>query len=200
MSPAALGTVIIDKGGGKLTIIRVSQVVELDLKGLDLVGEVVFTEDGAELVIDVITAIRNARAELRVEASKQVDVVIDAAAHKDLFVSNLNGIAALARAEPVLIYGSGEAAPTPDNARIAILGAVRVILPLAGLVDADAERVRLEKEADGLRKALARLEARLANAEFTTKAPAAVVDKERARLDEYREKLAALQARVAELG
>ncbi len=152
------------------------------------------------LLIDVITAIRNARAELRVEAGKRVDVVIDAAAHKDLFVSNLNGIAALARAEPVLIYGNGEAAPTPDNARIAILGAVRVILPLAGLVDVDAERVRLEKEAAGLREALARLEARLANAAFTTKAPAAVVDKERARLVEYQEKLAALQARVAELG
>ncbi|MCH7903767.1 MAG: hypothetical protein IH944_04275 [Armatimonadetes bacterium] len=55
VSPAALGTVIIDRGGGKLTIISVTQVVELDVKGLDLVGEVVLTEDGAELVVDVST-------------------------------------------------------------------------------------------------------------------------------------------------
>lgn len=52
VSPPALGTVIIDRGGGKLTVIRVTQVVELDAKGLDLVGEVVLTEEGAELVVE----------------------------------------------------------------------------------------------------------------------------------------------------
>jgi len=152
------------------------------------------------LVIEIVTAIRNARAELKVDPAKQVEAIIDAAEHKAAVLEQLGGIATLARAHPVRVYGDGEAPPAYDQARVAVLGGVRVILPLAGLVDLGAERRRLEDEAAQLEGATTRLQSRLANPEFTGKAPPAIVEKERARLAGYRDKLAKLRERLAELG
>ena len=157
-------------------------------------------ERETRLVIDVVTAIRNARAELKVEQGKRVEAIIDAPGWKPVLLDKLDAIASLGRAGPIAVYGDGETAPVPDQARIAVLGGVRVILPMAGLVDLDAERSRLDKEATELSGVIAGLEARLANHAFVTRAPGAVVEKERARLADYQAKLSGLRDRLTELG
>jgi valyl-tRNA synthetase len=157
-------------------------------------------ESDINLVIDVVTAIRNARAELKVSPSKRVEAIIDAPGRKPALLDKLDAIATLGRADPITVYGDGETAPVPDGARIAVLGGVRVILAMAGLVDLEAERTRLDKEATELSGVITSLEARLHNDAFVSKAPAAVVEKERSRLVDYQTKLSGLRDRLAELG
>ena len=157
-------------------------------------------EEEMGLLIDIITAVRNSRAELKVEPGREVEAIIDAGDRKPLIEGRLEQIRSLARAHPISVYGNGHPAPTPERARVSVLGRARVILPVAGLVDLDVERRRIEAERAELEGITAKLEERLGNEAFVTKAPPAVVEKERARLAEYRERLAKLQERLAEIG
>ena len=160
-------------------------------------------DDAAEremaLVIEVVTAIRNARAEMKIEQGKAAEAIIDAGAWQQALERHRENIAALAKADPLAIHGPGETPAAPESARIAVLGAVRVIVPAAIALDRDAERARVEKDAVGLRVALEKLDARLQSDSFVSKAPPSIVEKERARLAEYQTKLAALQTRLVEL-
>ena len=151
------------------------------------------------LVTGIIKAIRNARAELQVEQGKHVEAHIDAGESSDAVRRHVEAIETLARAKPIQVYGVGETAPAPERARIAVLGSARVILPMAGLVDLEAERQRLEKEGQELAGLIENIEKRLANPGFTGKAPAAVVERERGRLAEYQARSAGIEARLAEL-
>ena len=157
-------------------------------------------EQDVRILMDVITAIRNARAEMKLDPMKQVEAIVDAASHRSVVEAHKEAVATLARANPVRIYGNGQPAPTPDGARVAVLGAVRVIIPTAGLVDPGAEKQKLEKEMAGLADATEKLAVRLDSEAFTSKAPAAVVEKEKARLAEYQEKLGKMRERMRELG
>jgi valyl-tRNA synthetase len=76
-----------------------------------------------------------------------------------------------------------------------VVGTTEIYLPLAGLVDAKAERERLTKEAESLDKQIAKLEG-LLSSDFASKAPPAVVDKERKRLVDMRESRAKLSERL----
>ena len=161
-------------------------------------------DDAAErelaLVIEVVTAIRNARAEMKIEQGKAAEAIIEAGASQQALERHRGSIAALAKAGPLAIHGPGVTIAAAESARIAVLGAVRIIVPAIIALDRDAERARVEKDAAGLRDALEKLQSRLESEAFVSKAPPAVVEKERARLAEYQTKLAALQARLAELG
>jgi len=82
----------------------------------------------------------------------------------------------------------------------AVLADGRVALPLAGLFDLEAERSRLSRQIDELEGEVGRLEARLADERFRTRAPAAVVRQEEERLASARSRLEGLRARLSELG
>ena len=82
----------------------------------------------------------------------------------------------------------------------AVLAAAVVYVPLAGVVDIDAERARLRKEQAETQEAMARLEGRLNNEQFTSKAPAEVVEKERERLASLQGRARNTQERLRELG
>ena len=163
-----------------------------------LIDEAAEAEVG--LVIQVVQAVRNARAELKADPRRGVEAIVDAPTQRDVVERNRTAIELLARAEPLRVYGDGEQAPVADQARVAVLGETRVIVPMAGFVDLDAERERLGKERTDLAKLIANLEQRLANENFTSKAPAAVVAKERGRLAEYETRVAGLDERLRELG
>ena len=81
---------------------------------------------------------------------------------------------------------------------LAVAG-VPVYLPLAGLVDLDAERKRMQGELDNIDKQVQRIETTLSNPGFTGKAPANVIEREQAKLAELREKRGQVAARLAEL-
>ena len=166
--------------------------------GPALIDEAAEAEIG--LVIQVVQAVRNARAELKADSRRGVEAIVDAPTQHDVVERNRTAIELLARAEPLRVYGDGEQAPAADQARVAVLGETRVIVPMAGFVDLDAERERLGKERADLAKLIANLEQRLANENFTSKAPAAVVEKERGRLAEYETRVAGLDERLRELG
>ena len=157
-------------------------------------------EEEMDLLIDIVTAIRNARSELKVEAGRKVEAIIDAGERKPLVETYIQQVSALAKAHPITVYGNGQPAPTPDRARVAVLGSARVILPVAGVVDLGAERQRIDAERVELEEVLQKLEARLGNGDFVSKAPPAVVEKERARLSEYQARLEKLKERLAEIG
>ena len=152
------------------------------------------------LVIQIVQAVRNTRAELKADPRRGIEVIVEAPTEHDIVERNRTAIEVLARAEPLRVYGDGEQAPAADQARVAVLGETRVIVPMAGFVDLDAERERLGKERTDLAKLIANLEQRLANENFTSKAPAAVVEKERGRLAEYETRVAGLDERLRELG
>ena len=151
------------------------------------------------LLIDIITAIRNARAELKVDQARQVAVIIEAGAQQAVVNGWLGHIRTMARASTVEVRGLGQEQEPPQSARVAVLGRMKIILPMEGLVDLDAERQRLRKQRAELLDVMGKLEARLDDPVFTGKAPAAVVEKERARLTEYRERIGKLGERLAEI-
>ncbi|MBU0641381.1 MAG: valine--tRNA ligase [Planctomycetes bacterium] len=96
-----------------------------------------------------------------------------------------------------LEIGSDVAKP-PESAS-AVFPGIEVFVPLAGLADLGIERKRLRKECDELAGHMKRLEGKLTNEGFVSKAPADVVERERARLVELKDKLAALERNLAEI-
>ena len=92
-----------------------------------------------------------------------------------------------------------EATDEAPESSIALVGEMRLLIPLAGLIDKDAELARLDKEIAKLDKNLEQSEKRLANESFVERAPAEVVDKERERVREMqatREQLSAQRERI----
>jgi valyl-tRNA synthetase len=104
----------------------------------------------------------------------------------------------LARAESV-----DRADAAPAGAAQIIVGEATVCLPLAGVIDLEAERSRLGKETDKLGSEISRIEKKLANPKFVEKAPEEVVEGEREKMAEFAERLEKVQGalkRLAEIG
>jgi len=156
-------------------------------------------ERGMELVIEAIRAIRNARAEFGVEPSRWVEAVVIAGEAKPAFDGQAQAIETLARVRPLAIVSSGEGT-TPGEAKVLVLTGAEVILPMAGMVDLEAERKRFSAEMDRIQGDIARLEARLKDEKFISKAPANIVEREEDRLAAHKERLARLKEKLAQLG
>ena len=98
----------------------------------------------------------------------------------------------LARLQSLAYLDADASAPA---SAIQLVGDMKVLVPMADLIDRDAELARLDKEIERRRGEVERVEKKLANESFTAKAPAAVVDKERAKREEA---LAALETLAAQ--
>ncbi|WP_417680002.1 valine--tRNA ligase [Roseibium sp.] len=151
-------------------------------------------------LVGLISEIRSVRAEMNVPAGAKVPVVIVGAGEetKARIASHEAAILRLARAESVALADTA-----PAGAAQIIVGEATVCLPLAGVIDLDAERGRLGKEADKLRGEISRIEKKLGNPKFVEKAPEEVVDGEREKMAEFAERLEKVQValtRLAEIG
>ena len=154
-------------------------------------------EAEANLVMDVTTAIRNVRAESHVPAKARPEILIKAdAAAKAVIEADGALICELARAAAI---GFVDAAPD-GTARTVTEGGVEIFLPLAGLVDTEAEGARLQKAIDKLDGELKQVRGKLGNPNFVDKAPAAIVDKERGRLAELEDRRGKLVEGLQALG
>jgi valyl-tRNA synthetase len=143
---------------------------------------------------DIVTGIRQFRSQHHIGNRTEVPVTVVASVEMPQWW--MDQVASLARAVP-------EQGPAPGSAsgqtRVAGSG-VEVFIPLAGLVDVDAERPRIEKAIAELEDSLSKSESKLANENFTERAPADVVDAERKRVVDMLGELDKQRANLAELG
>ena len=132
---------------------------------------------------EFVGGIRRIRAEMDIAPGQPVPVLLDGWTDQDQarFGATEAWIMSLARPESVRWLDAGESAP---EAATALVGDMRVLIPLAGLIDRDAELERLDRELKKLESARAAVRRKLDNENFVSKAPADVVERERGRLAE----------------
>jgi valyl-tRNA synthetase len=152
-----------------------------------------------ETLIDVVRAIRNIRAEKKVEPAKLIEAYVAADGARATIEAGAPYIETLARVRPLHVVADVAQAPR-EQVATAVLEGVTAVVPLAGLFDLDAERVRLQKQIDDASAEAGRIEAKLANEQFRAKAPPQVVATEQERLAAARARLEGLRASLAELG
>ncbi len=140
-------------------------------------------ETELEWVKCFITGVRKIRSEMDIPPGKPLPVLIQNASSEDkvCFDTNKAFIETLAKLESVEWLTESDTAP---ESATALIGEMQILIPLAGLIDKDAELARLEKEIGKLKVNIKKGETKLQNPGFTDKAPAAVVEKERQRVDE----------------
>ena len=149
-------------------------------------------------VQDVIRAIRNARAEYKVPPDRRIAALLSAGSMTAVLNDQRKAIAALARVDEAHLMVA-ESLPAPaDKCVTLVLGEVTAHLPMSGLVDLDLERQRLQTELDELEKQIAKSEG-LLNGDFARRAPAALIEKERARLAEALSKRDQISEHLAQL-
>lgn len=154
-----------------------------------------------ERVLELIRAIRNRRAEMNIAPSRKAAVFIETR-YADAFNSaTAPFFARLASASGIEVAESFPAdRVSADTCVQVVTPAATAYLPLSDLVDYEKERARLTTEIAKVSAEVERLDKKLSNQGFVAKAPAAVVDAERAKLAAAREKLTATEAALAKLG
>jgi len=157
------------------------------------------TEAVMESVIEIIRSIRNARAEHKVAAGKWIEARVYTDELQPAIASQSEAIETLAKARPLAVLGRKQRGIEEEKALVLVLKQAEVVLPWAGMVDVAAEKRRLEGEIGAVEKEIDRLEQRLKDKAFVSKAPAAVVDKERDKLQGYKDKLLRLRQELTQL-
>lgn len=152
--------------------------------------------DDIEWVKAFITSIRNLRAEYDINPGKPLEVMLKAANEQDAarIEANKPVLVSLAKLESIHVLADGEATPACATA---LVGKSELMIPMAGLIDKDAELDRLAKEIAKTQGEIARIEGKLGNEGFVAKAPEAVITKEREKLAGYQEALVKLEQQKA---
>ncbi len=150
------------------------------------------------LLVDILRAVRNIRAEVNTPMSKQVKLFIKAKDENIQSQLEKNRAYVERFCNPSELVISTEVS-LDEKAMTAVVTGAELILPLEGLINIEEEIARLEKEYDKLNKEVERVQKKLNNQGFIAKAPAKVVEEERAKEQDYVEKREAVQSRIAEL-
>ena len=154
-------------------------------------------ERAMELVMDAIKAIRARRSEMNVPPSKKAELTV-VTEEQAVFTTGIPFLKRLANASEVTVTAN---APADVNGLVSVVtSAAKLYIPLAELVDLDAERARLAKEIEKAEKYLAGIEKKLSNEKFVSKAPEAVVQRERDNMEKTRALIAQLRDSAAALG
>ena len=151
--------------------------------------------EATERVIGAIRAIRTRRAEMNVPPSRKTALYV-VTAYADDFRAAIPHFMRLASATEVTLLDSYQ-----DESAVSIVtDAATVYIPLADMIDFERERARLKAELARTEEDITRTEKKLSNESFVAKAPAAVVDAERQKLEKYRATRESLLAEIAKLG
>lgn len=148
------------------------------------------------LIQNIVVGIRALRNENKIEPVKMVKVLISAGNQKDLFVENIAVLKGLVRAEEIVIESELE---KPSTAVGFVETGVQVYVDLAGLVDKEKEKARLEKEIATVAPYVESVTKKLSNQEFVNNAPPTVIEGERKKLADAEAKLNALKAQLSAL-
>ncbi|WP_165854850.1 valine--tRNA ligase [Marinobacter sp. JSM 1782161] len=147
-------------------------------------------EADIEWLKGAIVAVRNIRGEMNISPAKRIPVLLRGPdADHQRMEKNRSFLVSLAKLENLTWLGDEEAPMSATQ----LVGEMEVLVPMAGLIDKDAELARLDKELERIGKDIKRLEGKLGNESFTAKAPAEVVEKEKAKLADAESSLTRLQ-------
>jgi valyl-tRNA synthetase len=146
----------------------------------------------------VIRAVRNVRSRMGIAAKTPLDALVSssdpaeraAVERSEDFIRHLAGLSNIT---------VGEDLKKPRRAAAEVVGRTEVYVPLVGLIDLDAERSRLEKRLAEARDKLAGVETKLSNEAFVSKAPAEIVERERAKAADLRDQVDSLERNLGEL-
>lgn len=154
--------------------------------------------DDLEWVKQFIIAIRNIRGEMDIAPSKSLPVLLKNLSENDqrCLTENEQFLSSLAKLESIKVLGEGEQGPASASA---VVGDLTVLIPMAGLIDKEAEMARLDKAIEKLNKEANKTRGKLANDNFVSKAPHAVIEKEQAKLSEAESALAKLLEQKAQI-
>ena len=162
-----------------------------------------YTDPEAEremgVLILMIRAIRNVRAQLRISSGQHLEATVDANGMKEVLEEEAPAISALARVQPLRILdGSGDRPPSSQVMTL-VVDPLVVMLPLGGVVDVSEERVRLAGELEECASSLTRVRGLLANPDFSSRAPEEIVEREQERLRSLEEREQRLREVLAQL-
>ncbi len=160
--------------------------------------------DDAEAVADIewvrgfVLGIRQIRGEMDISPGKSLPVILQNSSVTDRkraerYASLLQGVGRVASIKAL------DAGKEPPASATALLGDMRLLVPMKGVIDVDAERARLEKQRNKLSVDLARTRGKLDNENFVNNAPAAVVTQERQRAAEFEKTIAQLDEQLDKL-
>jgi valyl-tRNA synthetase len=154
--------------------------------------------DEMRWAMEAIDGLRNIRGELNIEPGRKIDILVQDAndAEQQRFRTYEPYIQFLARVQSADFPGADVTAP---ESAIALVGNVKLLVPLAGLIDKDAEIARLSKAIEKNEKDLERANAKLANENFVSRAPAKVVEQEKQRVAEMTTALANLNEQLEKI-
>ncbi len=156
-------------------------------------------EKDVERFKEIVAAVRNIRQTFMLEQTQQIEVVLNCKPGIGLTgklegyrrqICDLSGIGRLE---------IGEESPRPDGSAAAGLAELEIYVPLKGIIDIESEKSRLGKGIDKLSADIEKIEARLKDDRFLSKAPADVVERERERFEEMSEKMLRLKKILEDL-
>ena len=146
----------------------------------------------------VIEGVRNIRGEMNISPAKSVPLYFANGSDNDQRCLNDNRqfLMRLASLESITWLNAGEEAPMSATG---LVGEMEILVPMAGLIDVQAETARLNKEVDRITKDIQRVEGKLNNPKFVDKAPAEVVQKEKDKLADMQSALSKLAEQVKKI-
>jgi valyl-tRNA synthetase len=144
-----------------------------------------------------VLGVRKIRSGMNIDPRKALPVLLQNGSEQDRqrLATNRHYVTALGRVESIEWLGDQDA---PESAT-ALIGEMKLLIPMAGLIDKHAEQARLGKELDRKRGELERTENKLNNASFVDKAPASVVDKEKAKAEDLRSAIRQLEGQLTKI-
>ncbi|ROS05255.1 valyl-tRNA synthetase [Sinobacterium caligoides] len=155
-------------------------------------------ESDIEWVKGVIVGVRNIRAEMNIAPSKPLPILFKNGSAEDKLRLEQNDqfLTALAKLESITWLEDEQEAPMSATS---LVGDMELLVPMSDLIDKEAEATRLNREIEKQSKDLSRIEGKLNNPKFVDKAPEAVVEKERKKLNEMQSTVHKLQEQLAKI-
>ena len=155
-------------------------------------------EKEMEMIMEIITSIRNVRGEMRIAPSQKLNVLISAAdeENRKMIEADKNYMLNLANLESLKVEIN---VVEPKGVATAVIGSTKIFVPLAGTVDIAGEKARLEKELGKISKDLEQSSKKLANRDFLAKAAPEIIQKEEEKLKDAQKKFATLENALKKL-
>ncbi|WP_411726547.1 valine--tRNA ligase [Methyloglobulus sp.] len=149
--------------------------------------------EAVEWMQEFLLGVRRIRGEMNIAPGKPLPVLLQDVSDKDRYYldQNQNYLQKLGRLESISCLKTDEAAP---ESAIALVGNLKILIPMVGLIDKAAELARLDKEIQKINNELPRAEGKLNNPAFVDKAPSEVIEKEKTKLVDLRSSLISLEA------